>query len=158
MITRKVARCPGSRPSWPWPCAPHLGGPGHGLRAPSDLAGQVLIHDDTLAGLGRAGGPAWGWPQWLHAGLMRPGKAVGRHFSNAVMSIQAAVAGQGLALAARELVSAQVAAGTLIAPFDITITAPCSYFLVSNPSEATRPGVAEFRQWLVARKRPTPPA
>jgi LysR family glycine cleavage system transcriptional activator len=126
------------------------------LREPADLLRQVLIHDETLAGAG--GGAAWGWAQWLAAagvGGRSPGS--GRRFSNTVLAIEAAAAGQGVALAAQVLVSAHLAAGTLVAPFDIALGSPSRYCLVGNEGEAGRPAVAAFRQWLIAQARGAAP-
>jgi LysR family glycine cleavage system transcriptional activator len=144
-------------------CAPGLATPDRPLRCPADLARHVLLHDGTLAGAnrdgrdgregrdGRLGGADWGWPDWWRAqGLDQPGGQPGQPFSNAVLVIAAALAGQGVALAARPLVAAQIAAGSLCVPFDLPIRSPFSYFLLSSPDSADLPAVLAFRQWLLA--------
>jgi LysR family glycine cleavage system transcriptional activator len=137
-------------------CAPGLGLADHALRTPAGLCQQVLIHDDTLRHEGGSGAPAWGWDQWLRAaGVVCPGAGPGRHFSNAVLALEAALAGQGVALAARPLVAGHIAAGTLIQPFDLSIPSPFSYFLVSLESTAQRPEVAAFRHWLLTQAHPS---
>jgi LysR family glycine cleavage system transcriptional activator len=122
------------------------------LHEPGDLLRQVLIHDETLAGAD--GGAAWGWAQWLAAaGVSGRSPGAGRRFSNTVLAIEAAVAGQGVALAARALVSAHLAAGTLVLPFDLPLASPSRYWLVGNENESERPAVAGFRQWLLGLAR-----
>ena len=142
------------RPQYLPVCAPGLATASRPLRTPADLVRQMLIHDDTL---GDARGPpaldaqpAWGWPQWLvAAGVEVPEPLPGRHFSNAVLAIEAALAGHGVALAARVLVAQQVAAGNLVQPFDLALPSPCSYFLVAPAQALQQPAAAALRAWLV---------
>ncbi|NML16068.1 LysR substrate-binding domain-containing protein [Azohydromonas caseinilytica] len=130
-------------------CAPALAA---SLREPSDLCRATLIHDETLAGVG---GPlGFGWPQWLQAaGVRGPAGARQRRFSNAVLAIEAALAGQGVTLVARELVAPQLAAGKLVAPFALSIPSPFAYRLVTAERSAARPAVAALREWLLAQAR-----
>jgi LysR family transcriptional regulator, glycine cleavage system transcriptional activator len=138
-------------------CAPRLLAAQPPITAPADLLRHVLIHDDTV-GAGGDGGSAWGWAQWMGAARIEDrGDTSGRRFSNAVLAIEAALAGQGVALLARPLVAAQLAAGTLVVAFDLGIASPYRYFLVGNRSEAERPAVVEFRQWLLAQAEPPAP-
>ena len=126
-------------------CAPALA---QSLRAPADLAGCTLIHDETLAGVG---GPlGFGWPQWLQAaGVRLPAEPRRqRRFANAVLAIEAALAGQGVALVARELMAPQLAAGTLAAPFPLAVPSPFCYALVAPERLAARPAVVALREWL----------
>lgn len=128
----------------------------------ADLLQLPLIHDDTLApapGGAAPGLPAWGWPQWLAAaGVAAPAVLPGRHFSNAVLAIEAALAGQGVALAAQPLVAAHLAAGSLVVASHLALPSPCHYHLVGHPGQAQRPAVVAFRQWLVDQAAaPLPP-
>jgi LysR family glycine cleavage system transcriptional activator len=124
----------------------------HPLGAAADLQAAQLIHDDTIAGP-RRGGPAWGWPQWLAAAGVDAARAArgggGRRFSTGALAIQAALAGQGLALAARPLVAGHLAAGSLVAPFALALASPYRYHLVGHAATADWPAVAAFRQWLL---------
>lgn len=128
----------------------------HPLTSPADLAPALLIHDDTIAGP-RRGGPAWGWPQWLAAAGVDAARGAraegGRRFSTGALAIQAALAGQGLALAARPLVAAHLAAGSLVAPFALALPSPYRYHLVGQPATADVPAVAAFRGWLLDQAR-----
>jgi LysR family glycine cleavage system transcriptional activator len=119
------------------------------LCQPADLLNCTLIHDDTLAGA--AGALGFGWPQWLQAAGVRGATAARqqRRFANGVLAMEAARAGQGVALAARELIAPQLAARTLAAPFAKSVAAPFSYCLVSAERIAARADVAALREWLL---------
>ncbi|MBP6901813.1 MAG: LysR family transcriptional regulator [Burkholderiaceae bacterium] len=134
------------RPDYLPVCTPALAAR---LRTPRDLAGQVLIVDDTLAGAGRRGAP-WGWPQWQRAAHVRlPAAQATRHYSSAQLAIEAALAGQGVALVARPWVQAQLGAGSLVAPLATRLASPYLYGLALNPALAERPEVQALRDWLL---------
>jgi LysR family glycine cleavage system transcriptional activator len=127
-------------------CAPALA---QGLREPADLLRSTLIHDETLSGA--AGALGFGWPQWLQAAGVRgtvPARQQ-RRFANGVLAMEAARAGQGVTLAARELIAPQLAAGTLVAPFGLSVAAPFCYCLVAAERIAARADVAALREWLM---------
>ena len=75
----------------------------------------------------------------------------GPRFGNAVLAVEAALDGQGVALALRPLVEADLAAGRLIVPFDIAVPSPFAYFLVMRRAVAARSPVVAFRNWLLAQ-------
>ena len=117
------------------------------LRLPNDLDGHVLIHDETIDQAGHASL----WAAWLTlagAHTVDPGR--GPRFSNSVLALEAALAGQGVALVLRLLVEDELAAGRLVTPFAVTLPSPYAYFLVVASAMARRPAVAEFRRWLLA--------
>jgi LysR family glycine cleavage system transcriptional activator len=127
-------------------CAPALA---EALREPADLLRQVLLHDDTF---GEAdGGNEWGWPRWFAAaGVALDSPLRGPHFSNAVLALEAALAGQGTALASRPLVSAHLASGALRQPLPLELRSPFSYMLVGTRAHVSRADVDCPRRWLVA--------
>ncbi|WP_066342105.1 LysR substrate-binding domain-containing protein [Azohydromonas lata] len=128
-------------------CAPALA---QGLREPADVLAATLIHDETLAGAGTLG---FGWPQWLQAAGVRgtaPARQT-RRFANGVLAMEAARAGQGVALAAREMVAPHLAAGTLVAPFALSVEAPFCYCLVAPETIAARADVKALREWLTGQ-------
>ncbi|RME25259.1 MAG: LysR family transcriptional regulator, partial [Deltaproteobacteria bacterium] len=127
-------------------CSPRLlEGPAP-LRRPEDLAHHVLLHDDVLAGHpGRVG-----WTRWLAAaGVTSVDPRRGPRFSHAHMAIEAAIAGQGVALARGILVARDVAEGRLVTPFDLSVVSGLAYWVVTPPRRVLRPAVAAFRDWLV---------
>lgn len=130
-------------------CAPSLRGLGT-LATPADLERFTLIHDETLHEQEHGGRSRSGWGQWLRlAGVSSVDASRGPRFSNAVLAIDAALAGQGVALASKPLVEARVAAGALVIPFDLPLPSPLAYFLVMREAISHRLAVVAFRTWLL---------
>ncbi|MDD5247697.1 MAG: transcriptional regulator GcvA [Rhodocyclaceae bacterium] len=130
-------------------CSPRLPTAERPLAAPGDLCRHVLIHDETIDDEDRQ----TDWAQWLGiAGVDAGARDAqrGPRFSNAVLAVEAALDGQGVALALKPLVEADVAAGRLIIPFDIAVPSAYAYFLVMPQAVGQRPSVAAFRAWLLA--------
>jgi LysR family transcriptional regulator, glycine cleavage system transcriptional activator len=90
------------------------------------------------------------WAQWFAAAgldvLPVPGPALNR----ASMLIDAAVDGQGVALARTALAAADLIAGRLVRPVDLALTMPKSYWIVCPKATAALPKIARFRAWLLA--------
>ncbi|MBS1190190.1 MAG: transcriptional regulator, LysR family [Rhodocyclaceae bacterium] len=127
-------------------CSPRLAGPDRPLDTPADLARHLLIHDETILDGDKQ--PNWG--DWLRAaGVEGVDARRGPRFSNAVLAVQAAVDGHGVALAMRSLVEDDVAAGRLVIPFDIAVLSPYAYFMVMPEAVAQRSAVTAFREWLL---------
>lgn len=136
-------------PDWIPVCSPRLATSERPLAEPADLARHVLIHDDTIRGSRQPG-----WREWLSAaGVGGVDAARGPHFSNAVLAVEAALDGQGVALALLPLVESELAAGRLILPFPVGIPSPYAYYLVMRRAVAKRPSVSAFRQWLIGEAR-----
>ncbi|WP_158045221.1 transcriptional regulator GcvA [Skermanella pratensis] len=109
------------------------------LRTPEDLAGFILLHDDFLIG----------WTMWLQsAGVRGVDAARGPRFTDSALVLQAAVAGQGIALARRVLAADDLDAGRLVAPFGITLPTELAYYFVAPPRYFDRPKVAAFYEWV----------
>ena len=64
--------------------------------------------------------------------------------------MQAALAGQGVALARMALVHDQLARGELVEPFGIAgrLPAPSSYWLIPLPGARLRPELRDFIAWV----------
>jgi LysR family glycine cleavage system transcriptional activator len=144
-------------------CSPRLATARRPLSKPDDLGLHVLIHDETVA----AEGGRTDWARWLKLAGVRAGMVDiqrGPRFSNAVLAVEAALDGQGVALAMRPLVEADIAAGRLVVPFDVALPSAYAYFLVMPEVVGQRPSVAAFRTWLleegrgVKRRTPRPKA
>ncbi|BAL26453.1 transcriptional regulator GcvA [Azoarcus sp. KH32C] len=137
-------------------CAPALITDGTPLRRPADLARHVLIHDETLDE-GSRGQVNAGWTQWLaRAGTVGVDPQRGLRFANAALSLEAALAGHGVALAPRPLVETRVAAGSLVIPFDVSLPSPFAYYLVMHEAIARQAAVTAFRSWLAAEAAAPP--
>ncbi|MDA0785194.1 MAG: transcriptional regulator GcvA [Proteobacteria bacterium] len=122
-------------------CSPELLRVGPPLERPEDLANHVLLHD-----LSRND-----WPLWFAVAGVEPiDVSRGPQFDQTSMVIDAAVEGQGVALARRVLAARDLIAGRLVRPFDITLPAPYGYYIACPKSVADRAKIALFREWLVA--------
>lgn len=130
-------------------CSPRLMKGRHPLRHPRDLRHHTLIHVDW-----QALGETWPtWQMWMQAaGVTDVEPTRGIHFGHGMMAIQAAIDGQGVALGDASLAHADLAAGRLVRPFDLTLKAPpqFAYWIVTPPHTAERPLVQAFRDWLMA--------
>jgi LysR family glycine cleavage system transcriptional activator len=125
-------------------CSPALLKSGAPLVAPADLRHHTLLHlDDARA--------AWmDWSVWLHAmGLddLVPGGTL--RFSQYDQVMQAALAGQGVALGRSPLIRAHVREGKLVAPFRKALVSSRAYYLVEAPYVRRAPEVAAFKAWLI---------
>lgn len=135
-------------------CNPALLAGEHPLLTPKDLVWHHLIHDATVPELDDRPG----WSQWLAlAGVadLEP-RLRGSHFEDAALAMAAAIAGHGVALAARPLVSADLAEGRLASPFPLSIPSRYAYYATIHGSKGKRPTVLALRNWLVreaARER-----
>jgi LysR family glycine cleavage system transcriptional activator len=128
-------------------CSPQLAKGRNALRSPADLRHHTLLHDDTETEEGAR--PSW--EVFLEmAGAPDVEVTRGPHFSDASIAIDAAIEGLGVALAMKPLVSADIAAGRLVIPFDASAPTRYAYYLVMPANAAENPGVAAFRSWLLA--------
>jgi LysR family glycine cleavage system transcriptional activator len=90
------------------------------------------------------------WNKWLDAaGTKGVDLSRGAVFNQASMAIDAAVDGQGVALARTALVSSDLIAGRLVRPFALALDVPYSYWIVCPAPFADLPKISTFRDWLV---------
>ena len=124
-------------------CRPHfLDGP-HPLKQPSDLRHHTLIHDDYQVS----------WAMWLQKAKVTGVDANrGPVFLSSDFAIQAAIQGEGIALARSALVEDDLLAGRLVQPFDISLPGVWSYYVVCPHKHLERKRVAAFRQWLLEER------
>ena len=123
-------------------CSPHMAPSPSRIRSADDLAGYVLVHDRDRRV----------WADWLRAvgaeaevfDLDR-----GPVFSQTSLAIDAAVAGQGIALARSALASLDLRDGRLIRPLPDTVPAEFAYWIVYPKSGAKRPKIRRFQKWLL---------
>lgn len=121
-----------------------------GLRQPADLAHHTLLHDTVV----HSGEEATTWSSWLRRAALPELAGLdasrGPGYSDSAMTLQAAIAGQGVALGRPALVVDDLAAGLLVRPFDerVTVKSRFSYYLVCTPALAAGREVAAFRDWL----------
>jgi LysR family glycine cleavage system transcriptional activator len=98
---------------------------------------------------------------WLEAaGVAGIDARRGPHFSHAVLAFEAAIDAVGVVATMPVLAAEDMAAGRLIAPFDLHVPLASAYYLVCHESASTRPAVSLFRDWLQeeATREPRAPA
>lgn len=121
-------------------CSPSLLEGAGALKRPADLRRQPLLHaNDT----------SW-WKQWLQvAGVGGIDAERGIVFNQTSMAIDAAIQGQGVAMARTALAAWDLLAGRLVRPFGPVIEAPFALWIVCPKATADLPKIATFRQWLL---------
>jgi LysR family glycine cleavage system transcriptional activator len=123
-------------------CSPHVTPSINKIKFVHDIAEYVLIHDRDRAG----------WASWLEA----IGATVdafdldrGPVFNQTSLAIDAAVAGQGIALARSALASLDLGAGRLVRPVREEVPAEFAYWIVCPKPNASQPKIRRFQQWLL---------
>jgi DNA-binding transcriptional LysR family regulator len=117
------------------------------LARPADLAHHVLVHYDDAEGRT----PWINWSAWLAANGAPDLKPAGMlRFSLYDQVIQAAIAGQGVALGRIPLISGVLERGQLVAPFAKRDDAPRGYYAIPAPHAQAQPEVLAFIEWLAA--------
>ena len=125
-------------------CSPALLQGQHPLREPSDLRYHILLHDDDHGD----------WRTWLlSAGVKDVDTHRGPVFTDSSMTIQAAVAGQGVALARGALAQDDLTSGNLVRAFKLSLPVEFAYYIVCPEQTADRPKVVAFREWLLNERR-----
>ncbi|OYU77953.1 MAG: LysR family transcriptional regulator, partial [Burkholderiales bacterium PBB5] len=110
------------------------------LHRPADLAAAPLLRT-----------PLEPWTPWFHAaGLDWPEPATGPKLVDLGLTLEAAVSGQGVALARMALVHEQLARGELVEPFGPAgrQAAPAAYWLIPLPGARLRPELRDFIAWV----------
>ena len=136
-------------------CSPRLlKDPARPLTRPKDIAHHTLLRCD----LPELRGSFMDWATWLTAlGLEDLRPAVTLTFNQADQAIQAAAAGQGIALAQSRIVAELMASGTLVAPFGSGVPGDRAFFVVRAParnrSRARAVAVSAFIAWLIDEAR-----
>ncbi|EKE70602.1 transcriptional regulator GcvA [Gallaecimonas xiamenensis] len=123
-------------------CSPVLLSGPKPLEKPEDLAQHTLLHD----------GSRKAWQSWVkHLGLSHLIKVnQGPIFSHSAMVLQAAMYGQGIALAHSVLAEPDITAGRLVSPFKEVLRSPNAYFLVCQQSQAEQGKIVAFRDWILS--------
>jgi LysR family glycine cleavage system transcriptional activator len=117
-------------------------------RDPKALLRHTLLDVDW-----HSQGASWpNWETWLDAANLKDsshGRIV--RFVHSSLAIQAAIEGQGIALGDSTLIADDLAAGTLIKPFELVLKGPpqFAYFLVSPRGLAKDAIQSVFRDWLL---------
>ena len=132
-------------------CSPKLrAGKVAPLREPADLAHHILLSME-----GDNSDQLLDWDLWLHALDVADLKPAGMlQFSSYDQLIQAAIAGQGVALGRMPLLERQLAERQLVAPFRKSLVSPRGYCVIVSTRSGDRPEVRAFVDWLVLTAAP----
>lgn len=110
------------------------------LRMPEELRQHTLLHTSSLPRL---------WPEWLaKAGIPALRPAAVLTFDHFYLTLQAAIEGLGIGMGPTALVSGDLAAGRLVAPFTGPRLPSRSYCTYVRDEKAADDSVALFRSWL----------
>src|SRR5690349_11051044 len=120
-------------------CSPSLMASLGGLLKPEDVLRFPLLHLDNRRD----------WARWLEvAGASGEGLLHGPILNHASMLIDAAIDGQGIALARTMLAASDLIAGRLVRPFPAAIPLRNTYWLVCPKATRALPKIVAFRDWL----------
>ncbi len=125
-------------------CSPKLLKGRSALRLPRDVKHHTLLHTNDTNN----------WENWLarvdaRVGVGGVDAKRGIIFNQASMAIDAAVDGQGIALARTALASWDLISGRLVRPFRQAFDAPYAFWIVCPKSTAALPKISAFRDWLL---------
>jgi len=121
-------------------CSPKLLEGKKPLRMLADLRGHTLLHVNDRQD----------WSKWLDAaGTKGVDVSRGPILNQASMAIDAAVDGQGIALARSALAAWDLIGGRLVRPFPMALAAVYSYWIVCPKPSARLPKIAAFTDWLL---------
>ncbi len=109
--------------------------------SPADIARLPLLHFNDRQD----------WMKWFQAaGIEDVSLARGPVLDQDAMVIEAAVDGQGVALARTTLAAWDLLAGRLVRPSPLALAVPYAYWIVCPRATATLPKIVTFRNWLLA--------
>lgn len=127
-------------------CSPNLSTEEFRVPTLESLTQQTLIHDLSMDS--HTGFPTW--DSWLRlAGVSGASTARGMKINNSAAVLQAAIDGQGIALARSVMARDDLAAGRLVRLFpEIKFESTLAYYVVYRQECATLPRLKAFRDWL----------
>ncbi|MDR0219371.1 MAG: transcriptional regulator GcvA [Enterobacteriaceae bacterium] len=124
-------------------CSPSLLMGERPLKTPTDLANHTLLHDSSRRD----------WQSYVRQLDMQQLINVqhGPIFSHSSMVIQAAVHGQGVALANNVMAQNEIDAGRLVCPFNDVLFSKNAFYLVCHDNQAELGKIAAFRKWILTQ-------
>jgi LysR family glycine cleavage system transcriptional activator len=121
-------------------CRGDLAQAGMGLRQPVDLVNHRLLQVYTATD---------DWDAWLHAaGISDLRGRLATQYDSYLLAIEAALDGQGVAVAPYFLVAEDLRLGRLVSPFPIDAPQPKRWYLTCLKARAGEAAIAAFRVWL----------
>jgi len=121
-------------------CSPTLLPAGASEIAPADIRHHVLLYDAHNL-----------WPEFMEKalGLKMTTEPKRMRFNQTGLAIDAAIAGQGIALASRFLVAADIAAGRLVQPLSAEMRGTQDFHVVMPRKQRHPEPTQAVRQWLL---------
>jgi LysR family transcriptional regulator, glycine cleavage system transcriptional activator len=122
-------------------CSPKLLSGRQRMTKPADVLKFPILHLDDRKN----------WSKWLDAaGVAADEPSHGPVLNRASMAIDAAVDGQGVALARTTLAAWDLLNGRLVRPFPVALPLSKNYWVVCPKATSALPKIAMFRDWLLA--------
>jgi LysR family transcriptional regulator, glycine cleavage system transcriptional activator len=122
-------------------CSPKLG-----IKTLADLRRATLIHIDGR----RRPQLLPDWRRWCEKAKARQiDTDSGQHLPDSLLAVQAAIAGQGVAIVSRVLVSDALRTGLLVAPFSVALPGDAYHFVCAEGLEH-RADIASLRNWFAS--------
>ncbi|RED53463.1 transcriptional regulator GcvA [Aestuariispira insulae] len=122
-------------------CAPALVDGDEGIKSPQDLGRHSLLRVYTAPEE---------WDDWLAAaGVPELAEAPGPTFDSYILSMKAAIEGQGIALVNGPWAMEELRKGRLVKPFECEIRKPEGWCLVYRKDRRNDPSIKRFQNWLV---------
>jgi LysR family glycine cleavage system transcriptional activator len=118
-------------------CVPRLAA---SLKRPADLRGPSLI---------RVEHSPEDWPIWLKAANLARVSPRGPEFQFYGQALQAAADGLGIAMGIRPYIDDDLAAGRLVAPFELSVPKGMRWYLLYRSFQTEQRDFAAFRRWIM---------
>lgn len=109
------------------------------LHKPADMLRERLLTDDSIYDE---------WSRWFDKAGVEYRPTDTRHFSDDIMLLQAAIAGQGITLARVVIAQDELDSGRLVRPFETSILSAFQYHLVCPPERLAEPNIQALLAWL----------
>lgn len=121
-------------------CSPSFLARQTSLSTPEDMTQQALLYSSETYDQ---------WRDWFAAAdVSRPDHERGPRYGDELMLLQAAIEGQGIALARSLIASDEIGAGRLVRLFDITVQCRHSYYFVCPEGRESKAEIRSFLDWL----------
>ncbi len=121
-------------------CAPKLVSGRNRITKPADLLKFPLLRLDDWKN----------WSRWFDAAGVTAPVTQGPVLNRASMLVDAAVDGQGIALARTTLAAWDLINGRLVRPIDVSLRMANTYWIVCPKATSALPKITMFREWLLA--------
>jgi len=121
-------------------CSPRIFSQGKPLKTIDDLVNHTLLHDTSRKD----------WKRWFNkVGVKGANVNHGPIFSHSAMVVQAAVHGQGVALAHSAFAKPDMDSGRLVCPFDEVLVSKNSHYMVCREHQCDLGKISAFREWVL---------